>query len=92
MPYPGLAFDRRVFLTFSQLPSLRTFALRHLLQQLKAYVSTTVPVSRAFNKELYGKLPRGGLTPEHYYKIAPRLDPAQVEASVQAETISQPQQ
>ncbi|RPD54547.1 hypothetical protein L226DRAFT_493546 [Lentinus tigrinus ALCF2SS1-7] len=41
---------------------------------LKAYVSTTVPVSRAFNKELYGKLPRGGLTGEHYYKIAPRVD------------------
>ncbi|KAI0739359.1 hypothetical protein C8Q80DRAFT_1221870 [Daedaleopsis nitida] len=43
---------------------------------LKAYVSTTVPVSRAFNKELYGNLPRGGLTAEHYYKIAPRLDPS----------------
>ena len=42
--------------------------------QLKAYVSTTIPVSRAFNKELYGKLPRGGLTGEHYFKIAPRLD------------------
>ncbi|KAI0710888.1 hypothetical protein C8Q76DRAFT_739059 [Earliella scabrosa] len=41
---------------------------------LKAYVSTTIPVSRAFNKELYGKLPRGGLTGEHYFKIAPRLD------------------
>ncbi|KAI0755675.1 hypothetical protein C8Q74DRAFT_1304954 [Fomes fomentarius] len=41
---------------------------------LKAYVSTKVPVSRAFNKELYGKLPRGGLTGEHYYKIAPRVE------------------
>ncbi|KAI0327480.1 hypothetical protein GY45DRAFT_1308705 [Cubamyces sp. BRFM 1775] len=59
---------------------------------LKAYVSTTVRHSRDFNKELYGKLPRGGLTPEHYYKIAPRVDPAQLEAPVQAEAISQPQQ
>ncbi|OJT10825.1 hypothetical protein TRAPUB_12694 [Trametes pubescens] len=58
---------------------------------LKAYVSTTVPVSRAFTKELYGKLPRGGLTPEHFYKIAPRLEPAQVDAP-QANAIAQPQQ
>ena len=42
--------------------------------QLKAYVSTKVPVSRSFTQELYGKLPRGGLTAEHYYKIAPRLE------------------
>ncbi|RDX40653.1 hypothetical protein K466DRAFT_666217 [Polyporus arcularius HHB13444] len=47
---------------------------------LKAYVSTTIPISRAFNKELYGKLPRGGLTGEHYYKIAPRQE-AEVPAS-----------
>ncbi|OSC98600.1 hypothetical protein PYCCODRAFT_1417491 [Trametes coccinea BRFM310] len=60
---------------------------------LKPYVSTQVKASREFNKELYGKLPRGGLTGEHYYKIAPRLDPSEVEveAPVQ-EAIAQPQQ
>ncbi|KAI0643300.1 hypothetical protein C8Q79DRAFT_915637 [Trametes meyenii] len=59
---------------------------------LKPYVSTTVPISRSFTKELYGKLPRGGLTPEHYYKVAPRLDAAQIESPAQTETIAQPQQ
>ncbi|KAH9850919.1 hypothetical protein C2E23DRAFT_833395 [Lenzites betulinus] len=58
---------------------------------LKAYVSTTVPVSRSFTKELYGKLPRGGLTPEHYYKIAPRLDADQIEALL-PEAVPQAQQ
>ncbi|KAL7278197.1 hypothetical protein ACG7TL_008171 [Trametes sanguinea] len=55
--------------------------------------SSAVKASREFNKELYGKLPRGGLTGEHYYKIAPRLDPSEVEveAPVQ-EAIAQPQQ
>ncbi|KAI0631500.1 hypothetical protein C8Q77DRAFT_1159282 [Trametes polyzona] len=57
---------------------------------LKPYVSTSVPVSRDFTRELYGKLPRGGLTPEHYYKIAPRLDTAQSQPQVEA--IAQPQQ
>lgn len=51
-----------------------------LLAQLKAYVSTTVPVSRSFNEELYGKLPHGGLTGEHYFKIARRMRPSAVEA------------
>ena len=44
--------------------------------QLKPYVSTTVraSVSKEFNKELYGgKLPRGGLTPEHFFKVARRV-------------------
>ncbi|KAI0821786.1 hypothetical protein BC628DRAFT_1393635 [Trametes gibbosa] len=57
---------------------------------LKPYVSATVPASRSFTKELYGKLPRGGLTPEHYFKIAPRLDAAQLEAP-QPEPLAQKQ-
>ncbi|PIL34459.1 hypothetical protein GSI_03235 [Ganoderma sinense ZZ0214-1] len=43
---------------------------------LKAYVSTTVKtsVSKEFNKVLYGgKLPRGGLTGEYFYKVARRV-------------------
>ncbi|KAI0773178.1 hypothetical protein BD413DRAFT_539887 [Trametes elegans] len=58
---------------------------------LKAYVSTRVPVDRSINEQLYGKLPRGGLTPEVYYQVAPRVEASQPEAS-QAEAISQPQQ
>ncbi|KAI8977821.1 hypothetical protein BD414DRAFT_495729 [Trametes punicea] len=60
---------------------------------LKPYVSTRVRVSPDTNKELYGKLPRGGLTPEHYYKIAPPLyEPANAEAVAREEPVPQPQQ
>ncbi|TBU24619.1 hypothetical protein BD309DRAFT_663721 [Dichomitus squalens] len=40
---------------------------------LKPYVSTQVRVSpKDLNEELYGKLPRGGLTGQHFFNIATR--------------------
>jgi len=41
---------------------------------LKPYVAQGVRLTTAQEREVYGKLPRGGLTPAHYYKIAPRLE------------------
>ncbi|OBZ73237.1 hypothetical protein A0H81_06853 [Grifola frondosa] len=40
---------------------------------LKPYVSTSVRLTDAQKKEVYGKLPRGGLTGAHYFEIAPRM-------------------
>lgn len=40
--------------------------------QLKPYVAVGVKLTEGQKKEIYGKLPRGGLTGEHYFKIAPR--------------------
>ncbi|KAM5540181.1 hypothetical protein V8D89_006321 [Ganoderma adspersum] len=54
---------------------------------LKAYVSTTVNASatKVFNKELYGgKLPRGGLTGEYFYKIARRVPVVPADAPSQS--------
>ena len=41
--------------------------------QLKPYVYSKVKLSRDQKDEIYGKLPQGGLTPEHYLKVAPRF-------------------
>ncbi|KAJ3483624.1 hypothetical protein NLI96_g6188 [Meripilus lineatus] len=40
---------------------------------LKPYVSVGVKLTDEQKTEVYGKLPRGGLTGEHYFKIAPRV-------------------
>ena len=42
--------------------------------QLKAYVYSKVKFTRDQKNVIYGKLPQGGLTPEHYLKVAPRFD------------------
>ncbi|KAH8105437.1 hypothetical protein BXZ70DRAFT_1061991 [Cristinia sonorae] len=41
---------------------------------LRPYVNVDVKLSREQKQEIYGKLPQGGLTGEHYLAIAPRLD------------------
>ncbi|OCH87615.1 hypothetical protein OBBRIDRAFT_796063 [Obba rivulosa] len=43
---------------------------------LRPYVDVAVRLTRQQNREVYGKLPRGGLTGEHYFKIAPRTSVA----------------
>ncbi|KAI0346359.1 hypothetical protein BDW22DRAFT_1352413 [Trametopsis cervina] len=40
---------------------------------LRPYVSTQVNLDPLQKRQIYGKLPRGGLTGEHYFRIAPRL-------------------
>ncbi|KAH9946854.1 hypothetical protein B0H21DRAFT_658408, partial [Amylocystis lapponica] len=40
---------------------------------LRPYVNSTVKLTDGQKREVYGKLPRGGLTGEHYLSIAPRL-------------------
>ncbi|KAI0761102.1 hypothetical protein BC629DRAFT_1546282 [Irpex lacteus] len=43
---------------------------------LRAYVSTQVKLNSGQKREIYGKLPQGGLTGEHYFRIAPRAGEA----------------
>ncbi|KAK7678545.1 hypothetical protein QCA50_010922 [Cerrena zonata] len=45
---------------------------------LRPYVYKTVKLTEDQKREVYGPLPQGGLTPETYYKIAPRLTPEDV--------------
>ncbi|KAA1472401.1 hypothetical protein DENSPDRAFT_838659 [Dentipellis sp. KUC8613] len=41
---------------------------------LKPYVHLDVKLTNAQKKEVYGKLPRGGMTGEHYFATVPRLN------------------
>ncbi|KAI0079143.1 hypothetical protein K474DRAFT_705310 [Panus rudis PR-1116 ss-1] len=41
---------------------------------LRPYVSKEVRLTKEQKQEVYGKLPRGGLTADHYFDIAPRTD------------------
>ncbi|ETW78223.1 hypothetical protein HETIRDRAFT_325763 [Heterobasidion irregulare TC 32-1] len=41
---------------------------------LKPYVDLSVKLTTAQKREVLGKLPRGGLTGEHYFAKAPRTD------------------
>lgn len=50
-----------------------------MYSQLKPYVSLKVKLSREQRDEIYGKLPEGGLTPEHYYATGPRSRETTVE-------------
>ena len=45
----------------------------HVFPQLKPYVYSKVKLTKDQKNEIYGKLPQGGLTPEHYLEIAPRF-------------------
>ena len=45
----------------------------HASPQLKPYVYSKVKLTRDQKNEIYGKMPQGGLTPEHYLKVAPRF-------------------
>ncbi|KAI0791162.1 hypothetical protein C8Q75DRAFT_715863 [Abortiporus biennis] len=50
---------------------------------LRPYVALDVKLSKKEKQEIYGELPRGGLTPEHFLQIAPKLarsEPVPVEA------------
>ncbi|KAI0051368.1 hypothetical protein FA95DRAFT_1512545 [Auriscalpium vulgare] len=40
---------------------------------LKPYVDKSVKLSIAQKREIFGKLPRGGLDGEHYFRMAPRV-------------------
>ncbi|KAF9652474.1 hypothetical protein BDM02DRAFT_3108999 [Thelephora ganbajun] len=40
---------------------------------LKPYVYSKVKLTKVQKSEVYGKLPQGGLTPEHYLKVASRF-------------------
>ncbi|TCD66124.1 hypothetical protein EIP91_001733 [Steccherinum ochraceum] len=42
--------------------------------QLRPYVSVNVKLTEDQKREVYGKLPQGGLTGEQYFAIAPRTD------------------
>ncbi|KAI0087450.1 hypothetical protein BDY19DRAFT_955845 [Irpex rosettiformis] len=48
---------------------------------LRAYVSTQVNLTPEQKHEVYGKLPQGGLTGEHYYNIAPTSETSKLEAT-----------
>ncbi|THH14580.1 hypothetical protein EW146_g5769 [Bondarzewia mesenterica] len=41
---------------------------------LKPYVDSTVKLSNAQKREIFGKLPAGGMTGAHYFATAPRAD------------------
>lgn len=40
--------------------------------QLRPYVDVSAKLSNKQRNEIFGKLPHGGLTAEHYFNIAPR--------------------
>ncbi|KAF9788447.1 hypothetical protein BJ322DRAFT_1106438 [Thelephora terrestris] len=40
---------------------------------LRPYVFSNVRLTRDQKEDIYGKLPQGGLTPEHYLTLAPRF-------------------
>ena len=42
--------------------------------QLRPYVHPSVHLTNKQKREIYGKLPHGGLTGLHYYAIAPRAE------------------
>lgn len=41
---------------------------------LRPYVDLGVRLTTAQRREIFGKLPRGGMTGEHYFEKAPRRD------------------
>jgi hypothetical protein len=47
--------------------SFRQLTIVHFVSQLKPYVAMDVRLTKGQKKEVFGKLPQGGLTGEHYY-------------------------
>lgn len=45
-----------------------------IFDQLRPYVDLGVRLTAAQRRDIFGKLPRGGMTGEHYFEKAPRRD------------------
>jgi large subunit ribosomal protein L41 len=48
--------------------------LTHPWGQLRPYVDLNARLTNEQKREIFGKLPRGGMTGEHYFQNAPRRD------------------